>query len=48
MNKRFIADVYEQPQLSIFKFSVEAGFTLSEDRLGLPGENPDVNDFGDF
>ena len=39
--------VYSAPQVTAHAFAVEAGFSLS-DELGLPGETPDVNDFGEF
>lgn len=38
---------YQSPQLSVFNVVAEAGFTIS-DGIGLPGESPDFNDFGDF
>lgn len=38
---------YQRPQLSVFNVEAEAGFTIS-DGYGMPGENPDFNDFGDF
>jgi hypothetical protein len=39
--------IYSAPQVTTHAFAVEAGFSLS-DELGLPGETPDVNDFGEF
>lgn len=38
---------YQSPQLSVFNVVAEAGFTIS-DGIGLPGESPEFNDFGDF
>ena len=38
---------YSAPQITAYSFAVEGGFTLSQES-GLPGETPDVNDFGDF
>ena len=38
---------YQSPQLSIFEVEAEAGFTIS-DGFGMPGENPEFNDYGDF
>lgn len=38
---------YENPQLSVMNVATEAGFSLSES-AGLPGETPNVNDFGEF
>ena len=35
--------------MEILYIEVEAGFTASgEDYSGLPGEDPDFNDFGEF
>jgi len=40
---------YIAPELTRFSFKAEAGFAVSDpDSFGLPGENPEVNDFGDF
>ena len=40
---------YIAPELTRFSFKSEAGFAVSDpDSFGLPGENPEVNDFGDF
>lgn len=38
---------YETPQLSVLEIATEAGFALS-DGAGLPGENPNFNDYGEF
>ena len=38
---------YISPELSKFDFVVEAGFALSEN-VGLPGETPESNDYGEF
>lgn len=37
---------YLAPELVINEFAAEAGFTLSG--VGAPGEEPGVNDFGEF
>ncbi|MBR3826946.1 MAG: hypothetical protein IKJ38_04450 [Alistipes sp.] len=40
---------YQEPQMEILYIEVEAGFTASgEDYSGLPGEDPDFKDFGEF
>lgn len=40
---------YREPQMEILYIEVEAGFTASgEDYSGLPGEDPEFNDFGEF
>lgn len=40
---------YEEPRAEIIYVEVEAGFEVSGDNeWGLPGENPDENDFGEF
>ena len=38
---------YISPELSKIDFEVEAGFALS-DNVGLPGETPESNDYGEF
>lgn len=38
---------YQTPLLEVLNIATEAGFTIS-DGIGLPGENPNFNDFGDF
>lgn len=38
---------YQIPMLEVLNIVAEAGFTIS-DGIGLPGENPNFNDFGDF
>ena len=38
---------YQSPMLEVLNIVAEAGFTIS-DGIGLPGENPNFNDFGDF
>ena len=38
---------YQSPELSVFSIVAEAGFSIS-DGIGLPGENPNFNDYGDF
>lgn len=41
--------LYSAPQILSHAFAVEGGFSLSDPQdLGLPGETPDVNDFGEF
>ena len=41
--------LYESPDLLMESFAPEAGFNLSgDDELGLPGEKPEFNDYGDF
>lgn len=44
MEKRLF---YEAPRAEIVYVEVEAGFEASND-WGLPGENPDENDYGEF
>ncbi len=40
---------YSAPQVTAQSFAVEGGFSLSQpEELGLPGETPDVNNFGEF
>ena len=41
---------YDEPRADIIYVEVEAGFNASsgDDSWGLPGENPDNNDFGEF
>lgn len=41
---------YDEPRVDIIYVEVEAGFNASngDDSWGLPGENPDMNDFGEF
>lgn len=40
---------YLAPELTIISVDIEAGFSLSSDSdFGLPGENPEWNDFGEF
>lgn len=40
---------YFEPQLEIYYVEVEAGFEASNsDMFGLPGEDPEFNDFGEF
>ena len=40
---------YESPELLMESFAPEAGFSLSSDEtVGLPGEKPEFNDYGDF
>lgn len=40
---------YEEPTVEIICVDVEAGFETScGDDYGLPGEKPDVNDYGEF
>jgi len=40
---------YFEPQMEMLYVEVEAGFEASgEDYSGLPGEDPDFNDFGEF
>lgn len=41
---------YLAPELIEFRFEAEAGFAGSDgyDYLGLPGEDPNENDYGDF
>ncbi len=38
---------YCTPDFSTYSFYGEAGFALSEQE-GLPGEDPTINDYGDF
>ena len=39
--------IYSAPQVTVQFFAVEKGFSLSQE-VGLPGETPEVNDFGEF
>lgn len=41
---------YFEPCVDVHYVEVEEGFTASDgdDVWGLPGENPDENDFGEF
>lgn len=39
---------YCAPILSTYSFYGEAGYFLSGEGDGLPGEEPTTNDFGDF
>lgn len=38
---------YSAPQITAQSFAVERGFSLSQE-IGLPGETPVVNDYGEF
>lgn len=38
---------YQSPLLEVLNIETEAGFAIS-DGVGLPGENPNFNDYGDF
>lgn len=42
--------LYTSPELEVLRVEVEAGIAASQQDiyLGLPGEEPDVNDFGGF
>ena len=47
MDKKLL---YEKPCAELLYVEVEAGFNASsgDDSWGLPGEDPDENDFGEF
>lgn len=43
--------IYTSPELEVLRMEVEAGIAASQQETiywGLPGEEPDVNDFGGF
>ena len=42
-----VNESYQTPLLEVLSIVTEAGFTIS-DGIGLPGETPGFNDFGDF
>lgn len=41
------AATYCAPQITAQSYAVERGFSLSQE-MGLPGETPAVNDYGEF
>lgn len=41
------AATYCAPQITAQSYAVERGFSLSQE-MGLPGETPVVNDYGEF
>lgn len=41
--------LYIEPSIEIIYMATERGFLVSADQdWGLPGENPTMNDYGDF
>lgn len=46
-NMKKVNDSYQTPLLEVLNIATEAGFTISNG-IGLPGETPDFNDYGDF
>lgn len=41
--------LYIEPSIEIIYMAAERGFLVSADQdWGLPGENPTMNDYGDF